>query len=667
MRSIAHRRKPRRRCWRRWPKAKSASTAKHTSCQKPFIVLATDNPIEYEGTYPLPEAQLDRFAIRLELRYLCERDETSMLRRRLERGSAEPTVNQVVDAHDLLAMRESVEQVTVHEDVLHYVVSLADATRHHPQVAVGASPRAELDLVQLARARALLLGRDYVIPEDVKALAIAAVSHRITLRPEMWVTKDPGRRRRWNCCIACQCREPAAACRKDTAWQTSVGVEFRWRASELTRAIATCAGFAMVAAVIGARWQLIAFAAPLLGVLCSISWQRPVPKIQVHAEPDSQRCFEDEPAQLSLWVTLKRRNRNTAHGFGDRWHGARGCRSGIRGGPDGHGHRRTLGPLYHRGSVEVVAHGGLLAGTGTVEAAEVIVFPMTPPQPTAIPQTELLDRLGAHLTRHIGRGVEYADIRLYVPGDQLRAVNWPVSARRGRLHVTQRLTDRAADVVVLIDGYPQPAGPATEATERVVRGAAQVVQTALRNGDRAGIVALGADDPAGWAPTSGSASSTGCSTPSWTPANNSNAPLGHWRRARRFRRGDRHRVLHAARHRIRFGADRSAQARPRGGGRRRTGGRPVSNRPGSPGGSDVGVAALRNVSRHGHRRRGRGGLAGGSDPGSVDAGRPRSSSAADRTPVMRRGAQLAAHALSTGCGVLMVARPGSGHTARPGS
>ena len=140
----------------------------------PFIVLATDNPIEYEGTYPLPEAQLDRFAIRLELRYLSERDETSMLRRRLDRGSAEPTVNQVVDAHDLLAMRESVEQVTVHEDVLHYVVSLATATRHHPQVAVGASPRAELDLVQLARARALLLGRDYVIPEDVKALAVPA-------------------------------------------------------------------------------------------------------------------------------------------------------------------------------------------------------------------------------------------------------------------------------------------------------------------------------------------------------------------------------------------------------------------------------------------------------------------------------------------------------------
>src|SRR5215212_9135355 len=140
----------------------------------PFIVLATDNPIEYEGTYPLPEAQLDRFSIRLEL------------------GSAQPTLHQVVDAHDVIAMRESVEQVTVHDDVLRYVVSLATATRQHPQVAVGASPRAELDLVQLARARALLFGRDYVVPEDVKSLAVPTMAHRISLRPEMWVRRVHG-------------------------------------------------------------------------------------------------------------------------------------------------------------------------------------------------------------------------------------------------------------------------------------------------------------------------------------------------------------------------------------------------------------------------------------------------------------------------------------------
>lgn len=274
-------------------------------------------------------------------------------------------------------------------------------------------------------------------------------------------------------------------------------VEFRWRASGLTRAVATCAGFAIAAAVVGARWQLIAFAAPLLGVLCSISWQRPVPTIRVHGEPAAQRCFENEQAHLRVWIT----------GEGEGLSAVQVTVPDVEGMdlevPDSDaGQEKTVAATARRwgrywiaARVDVIARGGLLAGTALVDAAEVIVFPLTPPQVTPIPQTELLDRLGSHLTRHIGPGVEYADIRPYVPGDQLRAVNWPVSARRGELHVTQRLTDRAADVVVLIDGYRQPAGPATAATERVVRGAAQVVQTALRHGDRAGIVALGGNHP----------------------------------------------------------------------------------------------------------------------------------------------------------------------------
>ncbi|ORW94437.1 ATPase [Mycobacterium sp. IEC1808] len=275
-------------------------------------------------------------------------------------------------------------------------------------------------------------------------------------------------------------------------------VEFRWRASPLTLSIATCAGVALAAAVIGARWQLLAFAAPLLGVLCSISWQPAVPKIRVHGAPDSQRCFENEQARVRVWLTQE----------GDSGPAAVELTVPPVAGmqlealDDDSRHAKTIaataqrwGRYPVRARVEVLARGGLLTGTGTVDAADVIVFPLTPPQSTPIPQIELLDRLGAHLTRHIGPGVEYADIRPYVPGDQLRAVNWPVSARRRQLHVTQRLTDRAADVVVLIDTYRQPAGPATEATERVVRGAAQVVQTALRHGDRAGIVALGGNRP----------------------------------------------------------------------------------------------------------------------------------------------------------------------------
>jgi uncharacterized protein (DUF58 family) len=264
----------------------------------------------------------------------------------------------------------------------------------------------------------------------------------------------------------------------------------------LTRAIATCAALALAVGLIRSSWQLVAFAAPLLGVLCSVSWQRPLPTITVRAEPGSQRCFEGEQIQLAVsaatetFGTAVELTTSVVDGMQlDLLERASGQEQRVA------VNAKRWGRYPIRASIDVVAHGGLLAGAGTVDATEVTVFPMTPPQPTSLPPTELLDRLGTHLTRHIGRGVEYADIRAYVPGDQLRTVNWPVSARRGRLHVTQRLTDRSADVVVLIDGYPQPAGPATDATERIVRGAAQVVQTALRNGDRTGIIALGGRRP----------------------------------------------------------------------------------------------------------------------------------------------------------------------------
>jgi MoxR-like ATPase len=169
----------------------SADGVTHT-LPAPFIVLATDNPIEYEGTYPLPEAQLDRFTLRVRLGYLPRVGEVAMLRRRMERGSAPPRVPKVVDAATLLAMRESLEQVQAKEDILDYIVRLLEATRQHPQVAVGASPRGGLALLALARAHAVLAGRDFVLPEDVKALAAPALAHRLTLRPEVWVRRIDG-------------------------------------------------------------------------------------------------------------------------------------------------------------------------------------------------------------------------------------------------------------------------------------------------------------------------------------------------------------------------------------------------------------------------------------------------------------------------------------------
>ena len=275
-----------------------------------------------------------------------------------------------------------------------------------------------------------------------------------------------------------------------------VEAELRWRASPLTLAIATCAGVALVAAVIGSSWQLIAFAAPLLGVLCSIGWQRPVPKVHVTGDPGLQRCFEGEQAQLSVSAFAEPDDVEVDVSVS----AVDGMRIEVS--DDSSRHLKTVAASAERWGryplrcrVDVLARGGLLAGTATVDPAEIGVFPVVPPQQTTIPQIELPDRLGTHLTRHIGPGVEYADIRAYVPGDQLRTVNWPVSARRGRLHVTERLTDRAADIVVLLDTSAQAPGPASAATERTARGAAQVVQSALRNGDRAGIVVLGGRRP----------------------------------------------------------------------------------------------------------------------------------------------------------------------------
>jgi MoxR-like ATPase len=154
---------------------------------QPFVVLATDNPIEYEGTYELPEAQLDRFLIRLRLGYLPASDEVRMLQRRLDRKTEAAEVSQVTDPATLLGMRRSLEQVEVSPDVLSYVVAIVSATRDHPQIQVGASPRGGLALVQLARGQALLQMREFVTPDDVKSVAVAALAHRITLRPELWV------------------------------------------------------------------------------------------------------------------------------------------------------------------------------------------------------------------------------------------------------------------------------------------------------------------------------------------------------------------------------------------------------------------------------------------------------------------------------------------------
>jgi MoxR-like ATPase len=154
----------------------------------PFLVLATQNPIEYEGTFPLPEAQLDRFMIKLSVGYPSVSEEREIMRRRMNRKHDDVNIDRVVDGKQILAMREVVEEVHVDPDLEKYIAELVHATRQDRRVAVGASPRASLAFLKMARAIASLQGREYVVPDDIKRFATSILSHRLLLQPEFWMS-----------------------------------------------------------------------------------------------------------------------------------------------------------------------------------------------------------------------------------------------------------------------------------------------------------------------------------------------------------------------------------------------------------------------------------------------------------------------------------------------
>jgi MoxR-like ATPase len=160
--------------------------------ERPFLVIATQNPIEYEGTYPLPEAQLDRFILRASIGYPDRGYEWEVLERRVERRKDEIELDVVVDRRTLLEMQLATEQVYVADSVGYYMVDIVKGTRESPRVQVGASPRGSLALLKLSRCRAALDGRDFVTPDDVKAIAVPALTHRLMLRPELWVQRVSG-------------------------------------------------------------------------------------------------------------------------------------------------------------------------------------------------------------------------------------------------------------------------------------------------------------------------------------------------------------------------------------------------------------------------------------------------------------------------------------------
>jgi MoxR-like ATPase len=155
--------------------------------EAPFLVIATQNPIEFEGTYPLPEAQLDRFLIRLRIGYPSAEDEARMLEQRVERREDAVAIRPVINRSGFLEMQKALEGIHVSRAVMRYIVALVTATRSNAQLQVGSSPRGALALMKLARGWAALDGRDFVLPDDVKALLVPALAHRVSLKPEMWI------------------------------------------------------------------------------------------------------------------------------------------------------------------------------------------------------------------------------------------------------------------------------------------------------------------------------------------------------------------------------------------------------------------------------------------------------------------------------------------------
>jgi MoxR-like ATPase len=153
----------------------------------PFIVMATQNPIEYEGVYPLPEAQLDRFLVRLQLGYPTRIEEVEIMRRRMTRGQEDVVLDPAVDSDTVLDLQKTVEGIHVDDDVLGYIADIVQATRTQRQIEIGASPRGSLAIFKLSRARAVFHGRDYVIPDDVKEVAASSLVHRLIMKAESWV------------------------------------------------------------------------------------------------------------------------------------------------------------------------------------------------------------------------------------------------------------------------------------------------------------------------------------------------------------------------------------------------------------------------------------------------------------------------------------------------
>ena len=427
--------------------------------ERPFLVLATQNPIEYEGTYPLPEAQLDRFLVRLRVGYPAADDEWAMLDARARRGTDAVALHAIIDGSGLRSLQAAVEAVHVGAAVGRYMVALATATRESSEVEVGASPRGSLALLRLSRARAALEGRDFVVPDDVKAVAVPALAHRLVLRPELWVRRVdagdvvarvlddvPARPRRSPRTMSASA-SPSSLAGSSSAWRVP------WRASSwasrrssrsarpspsrprrasrsrASRAYA-CGGSVAPDRLLEGDRAVVAYE------LCAdggAAWLelRPLLPPGLGAEPgrEGAHCASGRPAN----------------------NGASSCPSGRRAGAASERAARACGPA------------GRWVACG-------IPGPRRPRRRARVARHRAVAHArvaGADPSRasdppiaHARRGLESPRSRPYVPGNQKRRQHWRATARRGEPFVAERHPERAPDVLIFVDAFAESSSPA---------------------------------------------------------------------------------------------------------------------------------------------------------------------------------------------------------------
>ena len=463
--------------------------------ERPFLVLATQNPIEYEGTYPLPEAQLDRFLLRTGFGYPSEGAEWEMLARRIERREDDLTLTQVIDRQTLLAMQAAVELVHVDPSVGRYIVALVAATRESTSLAVGASPRGSLALLKLSRCRAALAGRDFVTPDDVKAIAVPALAHRLLLKPELWVQRRSGED-----VVRDTLEQVPTPPAEDVG--TSDGVT-PYASPRLVPYLGLAA-LGLIAALALRRPELVVVAAPFALIVAAGLLFEGRPEVKAWLTIERERTLEGEEivAEIELNATgavdLLELHLVIPHGL-TVVDGDNPC--SIRLGAD---EERTisltlrcdrwgaveLGDIYLRARGRI----GMLAWEGRVRRPHRIQI---------YPRPELLQSLVAPLDTQLATGdlvarvradgLEFADTRQFVPGDRLRSVNWRASARRGELIVNERHPDRNADVVLFLDSFAEARSDdeADGTLELAVRAAATLAGRYLERRDRVGLVTFG--------------------------------------------------------------------------------------------------------------------------------------------------------------------------------